>query len=90
MNLSEETRLQLAQEINKAIVRAAEVLDLKDLDDASEEEQLAAWDERHHCGTCIMRTVMEEIWPEIEAYVDFLRLQVQEAVDGPVCCSCCN
>jgi hypothetical protein len=30
-------------------------------------------EERFHCGSCIVRTVMEEVWPAVEKYIDHLK-----------------
>jgi hypothetical protein len=58
---------EFRSELLAACGRAASLLDL---DDAECEEQF--WDlrdERTHCGTCTVRTVMDEVWPSIEKYL---------------------
>lgn len=58
--------------IDSAVQRAAAILDLVDVQEEDDEDIDLAYEERFHCGTCIVRTVMDEVWPSIEAYIDFL------------------
>lgn len=63
--------------IDLKIADAAKIMDLWDLDeDADAEEGELLWEQRHHCGVCQVRTVMEEVWPSIESYIDWLKLQI--------------
>lgn len=63
--------------IDKAIQEAAKVLDLEDIgvDDGqlTDEEHFDLYEERHHCGVCEVRTVMEVVWPAVEEYIDALK-----------------
>ena len=61
----------LLDKIDHAVVAAASLMDL--VDAISEEDQEDLWDERHHCGTCMVRTVMETVWPSIEAYINYCK-----------------
>lgn len=65
--------------IDEAIKKAAILLDGSDLpDDIDDEEMTDILEDRHHCGTCQVRTVMEEIWPKVENYIDFIKGQSNE------------
>lgn len=59
--------------IDDAVVQAAEKMDFADLDpDASDEQHEEAYEERFHCGTCVVRTVMETVWPPVDDYIQWL------------------
>lgn len=58
--------------IDKAIDRAGSLMDLMDVDCESDDYEVVA-DERHHCGICMVRTVMEEVWPAVEDYINYLK-----------------
>ena len=61
-------------EIDKSFVKAAQVLDCVDVaEDVDEETLMDLHEDRHHCGTCQVRTVMEVIWPAVEEYIDWLK-----------------
>ena len=75
MSTDEES---LLVEIDLAIQKAASVLNMDDFIhlDVDLDEHGPYWDaleERHHCGTCTVRTVMEIVWPSIEKLIDFMR-----------------
>ena len=55
------------REIDDAIVRAANLMDLADATTAEQEHELH--EARYHCGTCVVRTVLDEVWPAISAYI---------------------
>jgi hypothetical protein len=58
--------------IEAAIARAATLLEFGDLrPEASDEELGEAYRQRFHCGRCIAETVMTEVWPSIDAYLDW-------------------
>ena len=59
--------------IDEAIKEAAQVMELHDLDQYDEELLESAYEERFHCGTCIVRTVLEQVWPSVENYVKYLK-----------------
>lgn len=61
--------------IDIAIQNAALLMDMKDFDHLEEDtdESLLAEEARFHCGTCVVRTVMEEVWPAVEKYIDHLK-----------------
>lgn len=75
--------------IDAAIAEAERVMDLADITEASldipegatpedvemalEEAHMRAYEDRFHCGTCTVRTVLETVWPSIEAYIEYLK-----------------
>lgn len=60
--------------IDEAIKKAASHLDLDHIDgDGTDEQYSDAYEEIFHCTTCIVRNVMEIVWPSIEEYIDFLK-----------------
>lgn len=64
------------ERIDAAIAQAARLMDMIDvseLPDLDEEAIESICEERHHCGTCEVRTVMEAVWPSIEAYIEWVR-----------------
>lgn len=73
LSLTEQSYLN---EIDERIKRAAALIEGVDLyDEAEGDEELLEnlWVERNHCGTCTVRTVMEEVWPAVDAYVEWLK-----------------
>ena len=70
---------ELRRAIDRSIVYAAIVMDLEDLnvvgldEDAAEEVREYAYEERFHCGTCIVRAVMGVVWPAVEEYITWLK-----------------
>ena len=69
------TEQDLLVKIDLAIQHAAALMDMRDYDHLEEDtdESLDAMEGRFHCGTCIVRTVMEAVWPSVEEYVDYLK-----------------
>lgn len=71
---------QLLDVIDEKIERAAVLLECNDVDLSDEQEaeleMERLYEMRHHCGTCTVRTVMEEVWPAVQEYIDWLRGQV--------------
>lgn len=60
--------------IDQAIINAGRILDGYDLPDDTDDDDLSSiMEERAHCGVCAVRTVMEEVWPKVEAYIDYLK-----------------
>ncbi len=59
--------------IDEAVMAAAQLMDLVDALDEDDYEDLS--DERFHCGTCVVRTVMETVWPSIEKYIEYCKSQ---------------
>ena len=58
-------------QLQDAIVRAGQLLDMDDiadLDDMDQDDMDAVYEERHHCGVCETRTVMETVWPAIQIW----------------------
>lgn len=62
--------------IDRSIVDAARVMELGDIpepeDDAGQDLHDSAYEERFHCGTCIVGTVMETVWNSIDEYMQYL------------------
>ena len=70
---------ELLSNINSAIIAAALVLDLEDVDVDDIEE---VYEGIYQCGTCTVRSVMEVISPSIEACIDYLELnQLEKEAD---------
>ena len=61
------------QSIDKAVQDAASLMDMGDVGDMPDEDYDMIYEARHHCGTCMTRTVMETVWPEIEKYINYLK-----------------
>lgn len=76
MNSEEE----FLENIDKAIVQAAFVMDGADFSEELEDEEIMnLMEDRHHCGTCQVRTVMETVWPSVEEYIDWLKAEREAA-----------
>jgi hypothetical protein len=59
--------------INIAIFDAGKYMDMDDVDATLDNEaHELAYEERYHCGTCVVRSVLEQIWPPLKNYIDFL------------------
>ena len=72
----------LLSNIDLAVIAAARVLDLEDVIEEDVEE---VYDEIYHCGTCTVRSVMELVYPSIEAYMDYLEThKLEKDADGPI------
>jgi hypothetical protein len=59
--------------IDKAVEEAARLMEIQDAMDVESEEYEMLLEARHHCGTCMVRTVMETVWPEVEKYINYLK-----------------
>ena len=59
---------QATEQLEDAIVRAGQLLDMDDLTDMDDDDMDAVYEERHHCGVCETRTVMETVWPAIQIW----------------------
>lgn len=64
-------RDQYLEKIDAAFIQAGKIMDLDDLDPESEEYE-SEWENRYHCGVCVVRTVMESVWPAVEEYITAL------------------
>lgn len=78
--MTDDTYLIFENEIDEAIKRTGQLLDFADVDDEGmTDEQIAdIYDDRHHCGVCITRFVMESVWPSVERYIDALKTRIIE------------
>lgn len=67
------TQDEYLKKIDEAIIHAAKIMNLDDLDAEKDEEQYETeWEARFHCGTCVVRTVMDLVWPSIDEYITAL------------------
>ena len=75
--LTEKSMLLL---IDEGIRKAEQKMDMADApdDDESFEEAEALYEARYHCGVCVVREVMETVWPPVEAYIEFLQDRIAE------------
>lgn len=76
------TRDEFIDAIDESIRKAGEVMALEDVNDADEEQHDTIYDERHHCGVCQVRTVMETVWPSMKAYINWLEGQLGLELTG--------
>jgi hypothetical protein len=63
--------------IDNSIIEAARLLELTDVADTDEDTIEQMWEDRHHCGTCTTRVVMETVWPSIENYINYVKAEVR-------------
>jgi hypothetical protein len=67
-----EEELKYLNAVDEAIKRAAVIMELGDIEeDESSDDFDSIYEERFHCGTCIVRTVLDEIWPDLNNLMDF-------------------
>lgn len=67
-----EEELKYLTAVDEAIKRAAVVMELGDIEeDESSDDFDSIYEERFHCGTCMVRTVLDEIWPDLNNLMDF-------------------
>jgi len=71
----EDAQEKLLIDIDNSIIKAASMIDSLGYDESEDPFNEYDYDDRYemiyHCGTCTVRYVMEQIWPSIEAYIDF-------------------
>lgn len=71
----EEAQEKLLIDIDNSIIKAASMIDSLGYDESEDPLNEYDYDDHYemiyHCGTCTVRYVMEQIWPSIEAYIDF-------------------
>lgn len=63
---------QLWLDLDQAFIKAAEYLDLTDVDSEDEDAYWEEMDIRMHCSTCTVRSVMEIVHPAYQAIIDYL------------------
>ena len=67
---TEELRLMTA--VDDAIKLAGDKMELEDLDeDMDDDEKDSIYEDRFHCGKCIVTTVMETIWDDLNNLMDY-------------------
>lgn len=67
-----DEEMQLLKAVDAAIERAGEVMELGDLgEDFPEDEIDDIYEQRFHCGKCIVRTVMETIWDDLNNLMEY-------------------
>lgn len=73
-SMIQQTETDLLEAIDAAIISAGHLMDLDDVsEDGGEEEFDAAYEARFHCGTCMVRTVLDTVWPSVQNYIEFVR-----------------
>jgi len=72
------SRLEFENEFYAAVHATEKHMALADIDEDDEEAQLDAYDERYHCETCLVRNVMDLMWPPIERYITALESKIAE------------
>jgi hypothetical protein len=70
---SQDRENQLLLEIDAAIERAGNMMNMSDFAGTSEDDYQDAYEARYHCGVCTVREVMEAIWPAVDTYINFLK-----------------
>ncbi len=66
----EEMRLMTI--VDEAIKLAGEKMELADLpEDMDEDEKESVYEDRFHCGQCMVRVVMETIWDDLNNLMDY-------------------
>ena len=83
MDKSVQKNMLLA--IDAKIVEAAKVMELADIDEEYPDDQElldSVYEERFHCGTCIVTNVMETVYPAIGEYFDYLEAIVEKYEKG--------
>jgi hypothetical protein len=67
------TEAEYIEAINVAILQANDYMELNDVNEELEHDAHEfAYEERYHCGTCVVRNVLDQIWPAINDYIMFL------------------
>ena len=67
-----EEEMRLMKAVDDAIIRAGGKMELADLSDAmDDDEKDSIYEDRFHCGKCIVTAVMEEIWDDLSALMDY-------------------
>lgn len=67
-----EEEMRLLKAVDAAIERAGEKMELADLpEDFPEDEVDSIYEDRFHCGKCIVTNVMETIWDDLNALMEY-------------------
>jgi len=83
MDKSVQKKMLLA--VDAKIVEAARVMELADIDEEHPDDQElldSVYEERFHCGTCIVTNVMEVVYPAIGEYFDYLEALAEKYENG--------
>ena len=83
MDKSIQKKMILA--IDAKIVEAGKVMELADISEEHEDDQEfldSVYEERFHCGTCIVTNVMEIVYPAVGEYFDYLEALVEKYETG--------
>lgn len=70
-NNIDDTEMELLRKVDEAIVRAGELMELADVPDEDEDNYDTVYEARFHCGKCIVTTVMETIWPDLQNLMNY-------------------
>ncbi len=83
MDKSIQKKMILA--IDSKIIEAGKVMELADISEEHEDDQEfldSVYEERFHCGTCIVTNVMEIVYPAVGEYFDYLEALVEKYETG--------
>lgn len=72
---------QMILAIDAKIIEAGDIMELADISDEHEDDQEfidSVYEERFHCGKCIVTNVMETVYPPIGEYFDYLEALVEK------------
>lgn len=72
------TREEFEDNFYEALEVTYSWLDMDDIDDDDHDMRLDAYDERYHCSVCLVRGVLEILWPVVADYISGLE-SVNEA-----------
>ena len=79
---ADEREKELLFAVDAAIVRAGEIMEMADLPEGTTEDEYEAYyEQRFHCGKCIVSTVMETIWDDMKNLIDYY--EAKEPPKGP-------
>jgi hypothetical protein len=70
-----DDHLLLLKNLDDAIIEAAKFMDLADVNEDSDDYD-TVWEDRYHCGTCVVRSVMEVVWPSIDELITSLENEI--------------
>lgn len=71
--MTRKTETDFIKSIDQAIVQAGELMSMNDVNyDDDEDAYDQIYEQRFHCGTCVVNSVFEVVWPSINDYIMFL------------------
>ena len=63
---------KFAADLDRAIMSTQQHMALADIDPDDDNAQMDAYEERFHCEVCVVREVLDGVWPVVTAYLDIL------------------